>query len=71
MQYVLHPVLFLVCVVLQFHYHDNIPWWVWGWCMANMLYYDSKDNRYERIAARICESFDGWAAKSPYPWEKK
>ena len=21
--------LFVVCVVLQFHYHDLIPWYIW------------------------------------------
>jgi len=21
--------LFVVCVILQFHYHDSIPWYVW------------------------------------------
>ncbi len=21
--------LFAVCVALQFHYHDSIPWYVW------------------------------------------
>jgi hypothetical protein len=21
--------LFAVCVVLQFHYHDSIPWYIW------------------------------------------
>jgi hypothetical protein len=21
--------LFVVCVVLQFHYHDPIPWYIW------------------------------------------
>jgi hypothetical protein len=21
--------LFIVCVVLQFHYHDSIPWYIW------------------------------------------
>jgi len=21
--------LFVVCVILQFHYHDAIPWYVW------------------------------------------
>jgi uncharacterized membrane protein YdcZ (DUF606 family) len=21
--------LFVVCVVLQFHYHDTIPWYLW------------------------------------------
>ena len=21
--------LFVVCVILQFHYHDTIPWYVW------------------------------------------
>jgi hypothetical protein len=21
--------LFIVCVVLQFHYHDLIPWYIW------------------------------------------
>jgi len=21
--------LFAVCVILQFHYHDPIPWYVW------------------------------------------
>ena len=20
---------FIVCVVLRYHYHDSIPWWVW------------------------------------------
>lgn len=20
---------FIVCVVLQFHYHDSIPWYIW------------------------------------------
>ena len=22
--------LFIVCVVLQFHYHDSIPWYIWA-----------------------------------------
>ena len=22
--------LFLVCVILQFHYHDPIPWYIWA-----------------------------------------
>jgi hypothetical protein len=21
--------LFVVCVILQFHYHDTIPWYIW------------------------------------------
>jgi hypothetical protein len=21
--------LFIVCVVLQFHYHDSVPWYIW------------------------------------------
>ena len=21
--------LFVVCVILQFHYHDPIPWYIW------------------------------------------
>ena len=21
--------LFIVCVVLRFHYHDSIPWYIW------------------------------------------
>ena len=21
--------LFAVCVVLQFHYHDSLPWYIW------------------------------------------
>ena len=21
--------LFIVCVILQFHYHDSIPWYIW------------------------------------------
>ena len=21
--------LFIVCVVLQFHYHDSLPWYIW------------------------------------------
>jgi len=21
--------LFVVCVILQFHYHDAIPWYIW------------------------------------------
>jgi len=21
--------LFIACVVLQFHYHDSIPWYIW------------------------------------------
>jgi len=21
--------LFIVCVVLQFHYHDALPWYIW------------------------------------------
>ena len=21
--------LFVVCVILQFHYHDSIPWYIW------------------------------------------
>lgn len=21
--------LFIVCVILQFHYHDTIPWYIW------------------------------------------
>lgn len=22
-------VLLVVCVILQFHYHDSIPWYIW------------------------------------------
>jgi len=22
--------LFIVCVILQFHYHDPIPWYIWA-----------------------------------------
>ena len=22
--------LFVVCVILQFHYHDPIPWYIWA-----------------------------------------
>ncbi|HEV2495664.1 MAG TPA: hypothetical protein VG204_21610 [Terriglobia bacterium] len=22
--------LFVVCVVLQFHYHDSLPWYIWA-----------------------------------------
>ena len=26
---VLGSLLFVVCVILQFHYHDPIPWYIW------------------------------------------
>jgi len=22
--------LFVVCVVMQFHYHDTLPWYIWA-----------------------------------------
>lgn len=22
--------LLIVCVILQFHYHDSIPWYIWA-----------------------------------------
>ena len=25
----LNGLLFIVCVALQFHYHDSIPWYIW------------------------------------------
>lgn len=25
----LGSLLFVVCVILQFHYHDPIPWYIW------------------------------------------
>jgi hypothetical protein len=25
----LGSLLFIACVVLQFHYHDSIPWYIW------------------------------------------
>jgi hypothetical protein len=25
----LGALLFITCVVLQFHYHDSIPWYIW------------------------------------------
>jgi len=26
----LGSLLFVVCVVLQYHYHDPIPWYIWA-----------------------------------------
>lgn len=29
--------LFVVCVVLQFHYHDSIPWYIWAAAVIGLL----------------------------------
>jgi hypothetical protein len=29
--------LFAVCVVLQFHYHDSIPWYIWAAAVIGLL----------------------------------
>jgi len=29
--------LFVVCVVLQFHYHDPIPWYIWAFAVLAQL----------------------------------
>jgi len=29
--------LFAVCVVLQFHYHDSIPWYTWAAALLGLL----------------------------------
>ncbi len=29
--------LFVVCVILQFHYHDPIPWYVWALALLAQL----------------------------------
>jgi hypothetical protein len=29
--------VFAVCVVLQFHYHDTIPWYIWGAAVLALL----------------------------------
>ena len=25
----LGSLLFVVCVILQYHYHDSLPWYIW------------------------------------------
>jgi hypothetical protein len=29
--------LFVVCVVLQFHYHDPLPWYIWAAALIGLL----------------------------------
>lgn len=29
--------LFVVCVILQFHYHDSIPWYIWAFAVLAQL----------------------------------
>jgi 4-hydroxybenzoate polyprenyltransferase len=29
--------LFVVCVILQFHYHDPIPWYIWVLALIALL----------------------------------
>jgi len=29
--------LFVVCVILQFHYHDSIPWYIWAFGVLAQL----------------------------------
>jgi hypothetical protein len=29
--------LFIVCVILQFHYHDPIPWYIWVFALIAQL----------------------------------
>jgi hypothetical protein len=29
--------LFVVCVILQFHYHDPIPWYIWALALLAQL----------------------------------
>jgi hypothetical protein len=29
--------LFAVCVILQFHYHDRIPWYIWAFAVLAQL----------------------------------
>ena len=29
--------LFALCVVLQFHYHDPIPWYIWALAVLALL----------------------------------
>lgn len=29
--------LFVICVILQFHYHDPIPWYIWVLALVALL----------------------------------
>jgi hypothetical protein len=29
--------LFVVCVVLQFHYRDSLPWYIWALAVLGLL----------------------------------
>jgi len=29
--------LFIVCVILHFHYHDSIPWYIWAFAVLAQL----------------------------------
>jgi len=28
--------LFIACLVLQFHYHDSIPWYIWALALIGL-----------------------------------
>jgi hypothetical protein len=52
--------LFVVCVVLYFHYHDSIPWYIWVAAVIGLL------SSFSEPALKLKRT-DRWTLTDPEP----
>ena len=51
--------LFVVCVILQFHYHDPIPWYIWVLALI-ALFVSGANQQCDLLLGKRTECARGW-----------